>query len=595
LVTSTVPTVAPVAVDLSVDEPCRRWDGRVDGPAYDRIGRRARSSIALKTVAAETGDAEENTMLPRCLVALALVSCSAPTTGSQRASVLTQHNDNARSGANLDERVLTPETVRTGFGFLFALPVDGLIYAQPLYAADVDLGARGSRDVLYVATEADTVYAFDAMRDGPPLWERSLGRASDLHCFPEVQLVPEIGITGTPVIDFQARRLYVVAFTQDDADSCAASNFHQRLHALDLRSGDDVTPPVELSADGPVPFVGRDHLQRSALLLADGVVYTAFASHADRDPYHGWLFANDAGTLATRAVFVDTPSGVAGGIWMSGQGPAADERGAVYLSTGNGTFDGIANLGDSVLELTLSASGFTVVDSFTPANQAALKAADLDLGSMGPLLVPGAPMIGGRERQLVIAGGKEGVLYLLDRDRLGGYDAAVDQVLQKQPVTRREILGSPVWFDDGARRRLFLWPEDASLTAFTLADDPGGSYLKASDSSSVASTLGTPGGFLSLSANGREGAVIWANHPWSPDGSAASAIEKIVPGVLRAFDAKDLSVELWNNRADPAAPAEAVGDFAKFCPPTIANGRVYFAAWRSEAATGSVIVFGRLP
>jgi outer membrane protein assembly factor BamB len=551
---------------------------------------------------------QEDTMSLRCVLAVALLSCRGHPTepvrvkpGSQasvRANVLTHHNDNARSGANLDESVLTPATVRTGFGFLYALPVDGFIYAQPLYVADVDLGPRAHHDLVYVATEANSVYAFDATHDGPPLWQRSLGTPSDLDCFPQTLLVPEIGITSTPVIDLVARRLYVVAFTQDEAGSCDASNFHHRLHALDLASGDDVTPPVELAAAGLVPFVARDHLQRAALLLAGDVVYTAFASHADRDPYHGWLFANDAGTLATRAVFVDTPSGDEGGIWMAGQGPAADELGTVYLSTGNGTFDGVANLGDSVLALTLGGSGFAVVDSFTPGNQAALQAADLDLGSMGPLLVPGKQMLGGRQRHLVVAGGKEGVLYLLDRDRLGSYDAAGDHVLQKLSVTRQEILGSPVWLDDGTRRRLFLWPEETNLTALTLADDPAGNYLKPSDASTVASTLGTPGGFLSLSANGRDGAVIWANHPWSPDGNgAASAVEHIVPGVLRAFDANDLSVELWDNRADPAAPAESVGDFAKFCPPTIANGRVYFAAWRRDdvAAPGVVLVFGRLP
>jgi hypothetical protein len=187
-------------------------------------------------------------------------------------------------------------------------------------------------------------------------------------------------------------------------------------------------------------------------------------------------------------------------------------------------------------------------------------------------------------------------LYLLDRDHLGGYDGKRDHALQELGVTRREILGGPVWLDDGTRQRMFLWPEETNLTALTLGDDAKGSYLKASDVSKVPSTSGTPGGFLSLSANGNQGAIVWATHPWSPDGNGpASAIENIVPGVLRAFDANDLSHELWNNRADAAAPSASVGGFAKFCPPTIANGRVYLAAWRPDAAaTGAVIVFGRL-
>ena len=550
------------------------------------------------------------THLERALIVagLTLAHCaspSAPLTVSEhgvptRVSVLTQHNDNARSGANLAESALTPAAVRARFGFLFALPVDGYIYAQPLYVADLALADGGRRDVLFVATEHDSVYAFDANRAGAPLWQRSLGSAAGLRCFPQALLTPEIGITGTPVIDAATRTMFVVAFTADDAARCDAPNFHQVLYALDLTTGADRVPPVELAAAAPVPFVASDHLQRAALLLAGGALYIAFASHADHDPYHGWVLVQDAATLAPIAAFVDTPTGEEGGIWMSGQGPAVDEEGRVFLSTGNGTFDGDrggANFGDSVLALSLGTDTLAVADSFTPFNQADLQARDLDLGSMGPLVVPGHHQLRGHDRRLLVIGGKEGKLYLLDRDDLGGFSAGGDRVLQTLTLSRNYIMGGPVWFDDGAQERLYVWAADAPLTALTLADASDGRFLRTTASDTVPATTGLPGGLLSLSADGTNGGIVWANHPWSPDDNGdGNAIEKVVPGVLRAFDASDVSVELWNNRADDSAPAESRGDFAKFCPPTVANGKVYFAAWHKGAdAPGSVIVYGLVP
>jgi outer membrane protein assembly factor BamB len=513
-----------------------------------------------------------------------------------RASVLTHHNDNARTGANLQESVLTPDAVRTRLGFLFALPVDGFVYAQPLYVADLALPGGATRDVLYVATEHDSVYAFDANAAGAPLWQRSLGSAATLRCFPQRLLTPEIGITGTPVIDRTSETLYVVAFSADNAVRCDPPNFHHRLYAIDLATGGDKTPPVELATRAPIPFVTSDHLQRAALLLDRGVVYTAFASHADHEPYHGWLLANDAQTLALLAAYVDTPTGTEGGIWMAGEGPSVDENGDLFLSTGNGTFDadrGGRNFGDSVLALSLSSDALVVRDSFTPYNQEDLQERDLDLGSMGPVVIPGTHRVGGRDRRLVVVGGKEGKLYLLDRDALGGFHADGDRALQTLAVTGNYVMGGPVWFADGRRERLFLWPPDASIQALTLGDAASGAYLAPSDRGAGATTTGLPGGFLSLSADGTHGAVLWANHPWAPYESDADAIEHVVEGVLRAYDADDLSVELWNSRADPSAPDESHGAFAKFCPPTVANGKVYFPAWHEGAdAPGSIIVYG---
>jgi outer membrane protein assembly factor BamB len=290
---------------------------------------------------------------------------TAASAGPSRVSVLTQHNDNARTGANLGERELTPDVVRTQLGFLFALPVDGQIYAQPLYVANLDFRPGESHDTLFVATEHDSVYAFDADHPGAPLWQASIGTPAGTDCLHEVLLAPELGITGTPVIDPKTRTLYVVAFTVDDPARCDEANFHQVLWALDLVTGTPRLPPVEIA--DPV-FTARQELQRAALLLADGVLYVAFASHQDRDPYHGWLFAYDAATLTRRATCNTSPTALDGSIWMSGQGPAVDEAGNIYVSTGNGPFDGRDNWGDSLLKLALADDHFVIVDSFTPFN-----------------------------------------------------------------------------------------------------------------------------------------------------------------------------------------------------------------------------------
>jgi outer membrane protein assembly factor BamB len=528
-------------------------------------------------------------------------SCSSPnqtalpsSTHSQRVSVLTHHNDLSRTGANLAEDQLTPDVVRSSFGYLFSLPVDGFIYAQPLYVADLNLGPPvGTRDVLFVSTEHDSVYAFDANGAGTPLWQTSLGSAANLICFNEQILVPEIGITGTPVIDAERHLLYVVAFVQDDPQRCDDANFHQMIHVLDLTTGQDVMAPVEVTQPD---FAPSEHLQRAALALYKGVLYVAFTSHQGIDPYHGWLFAYDASTLTQRAFFVTTPNKSDGGIWMAGQGPAIDADGSVFVSTGNGPFDldvGGPDCADTLLKLKLGGGKLSLKDHFTPFNQAALQAGDLDLGSMGPLLIPGTHPIGGQRKRLVLIGGKEGKLYLLDRDVLGGFHADADRVLQTIPISTSFIYGGSTYFDDGTTARLFVWASEADLDMFELSDSKSGSYLTLTGQSTVPRTMGLPGGFLSLSANGTKDAIVWANHPWSPvpDGDA-NAIVTIVPGVLRAFDARDPSTELWDNRASADSP-DAIGNFAKFCPPTVANGKVYFAEWQDGATPGKVVVFGQ--
>src|SRR6185312_1915856 len=540
-------------------------------------------------------------------VALAAYGCSDETPLSvgttsvpvARVSVLTRHDDNARSGANLRESQLTPAVVRSGaFGPLFTLFVDGFVYAQPLVATNVDVGDGGVHDVVYVATEHDSLYAFDADRGGAPLWQRSFGRSSNLVCFPQKLLTPEIGITGTPVIDPVARTIYLVAYTQDDPASCATGNFHQTLWAVDMASGDPVAPPVEVTASAPIVFDPVQQLQRTALLLSDGVLYFAFASHGGLEPYHGWMFAYDPKTLAQLASFITTTAGRQGGIWMGGEGPSSTGDGDFFFTSGNGTWNGRDNWADSLLRMRLVDGRLTFVDFFTPYNQADLDELDLDLGSTGVLLVPGTHTLAGVDRRLAVIAGKQGNLYLLDRDALGGFHPEGDHVLQTVPITAWNIDGSAVYFDDGIQPRVYIWGASANLDAFALSDSPSGRYLTLDSASRAPFVPGLPGGMLAVSANGTSGGIVWANHPWSPAaGGEANAITQVVPGVLRAFDATDVRVELWNNRADRTAPADSVGDFAKFCPPTIANGKVYYAAWSQKPGEppGRVIVFGIKP
>jgi hypothetical protein len=407
-------------------------------------------------------------------------------------------------------------------------------------------------------------------------------------------LTPEIGITSTPVIDPTTNTLYVVAFTEDDPKSCAVTNFHETLHAIDLVSGKTRLTPVEIAATTPIPFVPTKQHARAALLLSNGVLYTGYASIGGIDPYHGWLFAFDAATLTELGVFVTTPGGRQGGIWMGGEGPSTVDDGNIFVSTGNGEWNGVDRWADSLLKLQLTNTGrFAIVDSFTPHNQADLDRLDLDLGSTGVLLIPGMHTIGGMSKNLAVIAGKQGKMYLLDRDNLGGFNPAGDEVLQTLNITSWNIDGSAVWFDDGLDGRVYIWGANATLSSFILADSSTGNFLTNDTNALVPLIKGLPGGMLSISANGTTGGILWANHPWSPDGSDANAITMVVPGVLRAFDASDVTNELWNNRDDPRMTADSVGDFAKFCPPTIANGKVYFAAWHKGAdAPGSVIVYG---
>ena len=515
------------------------------------------------------------------------------------ASVLTQHNDNGRTGANLQETVLNTSNVNTNqFGLLLARPVDDQVYAQPLVMTNVSIPGKGIHNLVIVATVNDSVYAFDAddLSVAAPYWHTSfLGanarapRNSDMTgaCGGNYQdFSGNIGIVGTPVIDPVTGTIYLVARTLENN-----TTFVQRLHALDVTSGLDLTNPVVISATYPgtgagsvggiVTFDPQRQNQRPGLALVNGVVYVSWSSHCDWGPYHGWVIGYDASTLKQVVVFNDCPNGSNAGIWMSGQAPAADTNGNLYLSTGNGTVDtgGGPNRGESFLKLTRNGAGLNVTSWFTPYNWQVLENGDIDLGSGGLLLIPGT--------SLAFGGGKEGIAYLVNRDNMGGLSGAASDtnVVQSFQVTPNELHGGAVWWDGPGGPYGYIWPAAVNLQQYRFDRAAGKFTLPALAQSPTAAPAGQPGGILTLTANGNAtgSGIIWASHQLTGD-----ANQSVRPGILHAYDASNVAKELWNSQQLPSR--DAVGNFAKFVPPTVANGKVYLATF-----SGQLDVYGLLP
>ncbi len=514
---------------------------------------------------------------------------TAPTT-----PVWTQHYDNARTGAKLDEKVLTPDSITAGaFGLAFTRKVQGQIYAQPLFVSGVAIPGQGTHDVVIVATEHDMIYAFDATDPAldAPLWQRSMGTPMSSHDLDAevngddpngpgyLDLAPEVGVTSTPVIDAALGTIYVVAKTSEPEGTYA-----HRLHALSLTDGSErAGSPVAIDAKGPNGLV-LDHkhgLQRSAVTLDKGVLYFAFAGHADLAPWHGWVLAYDAKTLVQRGVFVTTPTSDGGGIWQAGQGLGVDENANVYFASGNGLYDARTtppSLGDSIVKLHLSGTGLDVLDWFTPHDELDLFNADLDLGSAGMLLVPGT--------SLLVGGGKTGKQYVVDRATMGkkgaSSDSQIPQVFQGVvgDATPPQLFGAPIWWsNDQGAARMFLWGEHAHLTSFRWKD---GAFDPEPEAQSSLASAGQPGGILALSADSdKHGTgVVWALVPAADNDDGASFVRV----TLRAFDAEDVTRELWNS---DTTPGDAVGTLVKFCPPVVAGGRVFAAT-----GDGALRVYG---
>jgi outer membrane protein assembly factor BamB len=505
---------------------------------------------------------------------------------AQRTDVVTYKNDAARTGQNLTESVLTLTNVNpASFGRLRFLATDGKVDAEPLYLSG--LSVQGAmHNVVFVATESDSVYAFDA-DSGALLWQVSVlaagETASDLPPSGCDQVTPTIGITATPVIDRSAGPhgiIYIVAMSK----TTALSSYHQRLHALDVTTGAEaLNGPVDIVATYPVlggttTFDPAQYEERAALLLSRGVIYTSWTSHCDGVPYSGWVIAYSQSTLARTAVLNVAPnSGGAGpAIWMSGGGPAADSTGNVYLLTANGVFEtaldsnGFPNQGDygnSFLKLSTAGGALTVADYFTMYNEVSESGADQDLGSGGILLLPDLTDSGGAVRHLAVGAGKDGNLYVVSRDSLGKFSSSVNNIWQQlSGVLGGGIFATPAYFN-GA---LYYGPVGAALTAFTVKN----AQLSSAPSSITANTFTYPGTSPAVSANGSSDGIVWAH-------------ENSAPAVLHAYDASNLGHELYNS-SQASGGRDQFGAGNKFITPMIADGKVFVGT------QGGVAVFGLL-
>jgi hypothetical protein len=494
---------------------------------------------------------------------------------SAQVDVLTQHNNNSRTGANLRETVLTPASVNaTQFGMLFKRVVDDQLYTQPLVVTGVAVGG-GMRDLVYVTTVNNSVYAFDANDAGAPLpvWHVNFGMPADVHStdFGCLDMNGQMGIVGTPLIDKARGVLYVVALTRAGAQTGPRTGFIQRLHELDLATGADLPEsPVVISAPDFNPLMQN---QRPALMLANGMVYVGYSSHCDKEPYHGFLMAYDAKTLAQVSALNTSPTGSEASIWQSGQGPAADEEGNVYVVTGNGSWDGVSNFSESFLKLT---PHLKLLDWFTPTNHFALDARDIDLDSSGATLIPGT--------HLVVGGGKEGVLYTLDTQNLG--HLGDQHAVQHFQATVSHLHSIVYWQSAKDGNLLYMWGQLDKAKVYKFAGDKLGEMPFMTGD---ITNQGHPGAMLSLSANGNKDGILWAAIHATGDSWHESR-----PGILHAYDADDIRHELWNSLQIPKR--DDCGEYSKMAPPTVVNGRVYLASFGTEnVGTGQFCVYGLLP
>jgi hypothetical protein len=542
-----------------------------------------------------------NRLLPLALLLLATCRNSeAPTTGNtggnppptQSVSVLTQHNDNNRTGWNDQEAALTTANVNPQrFGLLFSLPVDDQVYAQPLVAAHVPINGN-YRNVVVVATVNNSLYAFDG-DNGTLYWQKNYtvsgmrppqrfdmtGACSGTY----QDFSFNIGIVGTPVIDPGTGRIYFVA------RSTNGTAFVQHLHAVNIVDGSEaIGSPKQISAtydgtgdgsvNGAITFDAQRQNQRQGLTLINGTVYVTFSSHCDWGPYHGWILGYDAASLNPKIVYNDTPNGSAGGLWESGMGMAAESPENLYVVTGNGTVGDAGdptnpiNRGSSALKLTPSAASLRVASYFTPYNYQALNDQDLDYGGMGALLIPNT--------NLFVTGGKDGNLYVLDRNDMGGYSSSSNQVRQLIPLGSNDVNMhcQGAYYKGNPGEFFYVWSENDALRAIPVNSAAGLLNSSGQVKSTVPGPTGQSGAILSVSSNGDKAgtAILWASYAANGD-----AEHDVRPGILRAFDANNVSKELWNNLQNPS---DAAGNYAKFAAPTVANGHVYLPTFSNRVA-----------
>jgi outer membrane protein assembly factor BamB len=500
-----------------------------------------------------------------------------PPTPAQPTSVTTYKYDISRSGQNLTESVLTVSNVNsTSFGLLRILTADGKVDAQPLYLSGLSVQGA-SHNVVYVATENDSVYAFDA-DSGTVLWHVSVLETGETPSDPGGcgQITPTIGVTATPVIDPDAGphgTLFVVAMSKD-----ASGNHFQRLHALDVTSGAELlNGPVTISATFPVmggtmTFDAQQYAERAALLLSQGSLYLSFTSHCDTPPYSGWVMAYSEKTLTQTAVFNAAPNSGGGGpaIWMAGGGPAADAAGNVYLLTANGAFEttldanGFPNEGDYGNSfLKLDGATLAVVDYFTMFNEVTESATDTDLGSGGIMLLPDLTDAGGNTQYLAVGAGKDQNLYVVNREALGKFNPSADNNWQNVSGNLPGgIWSTPAYYNN----TVYYGPVGSAIAAFTIKD------AKLTLSGNTAVTFPYPGTAPVVSANGQSDAILWAH-------------ENSSPAVLHAFDATDLTHELYNS-SQASGGRDQFGPGNKFINPVVADGKVFVGTQTGVAVFG---------
>lgn len=504
------------------------------------------------------------------------VSAATPPSMGAATDITTYKYNVSRTGLNSAETVLNLGNVNsTKFGLLRQLAVDGKVDAQPLYLSNLSV-AGATHNVVYVATEHGSVWAFDA-DTGSKLWQVSLLKSGESPgnngCS---QITPEIGVTSTPVIDRTAGIIYAVAMSKD-----ASANYHQRLHALDITTGAEMLGgPTDITASysgtgTPITFNPAQHAERAGLLLAGGTIYTTWTSHCDVAPYSGWVIAFSALTLLRGPVLnvaADSQNGPS--IWMSGGGPAADSSGNVFLITANGDFDttmdanGFPNHGDfgnSFLKISPASAGLAVIDYFAQHDTVARSSQDADLGSGGGLLLPDMTDSTGKTRHLMVGAGKDTNIYLVDRDSMGKFNSSTNNIVQTlSGALPGGVWSTPAYFNN----TLYFGDVSGTLKAFAIT----AATITATPSSQSPTSFTYPGTAASVSADGTANGIVWAH-------------ENTSPGVLHAFDASNLSHELYNsNQAANAKDQFGAGN--KYITPVVADGKVFLGT------TNSVAVFG---
>ncbi|MGD0412911.1 MAG: chitobiase/beta-hexosaminidase C-terminal domain-containing protein [Verrucomicrobiota bacterium] len=500
--------------------------------------------------------------------------------------VYTYHYDNTRDGANTNEAILTPANVNTNsFGKLFTYTVDGYVYAQALIATNITIPGKGAHNVLYVATENDTIYAFDADNDVPtPYWTHSfLNPSAGVVIVPsgvtQGNVVPQVGITATPVIDPATQTIYVEVMTQETSGT--TTNYVHRLHALDITTGLERTnfnSPVLIAAtnypgrgyngtnnnNGIVIWNPLHALCRPALLLANGMVYLCYSSFGDKPPFYGWVFGYDALTLAQTGVFNTSPNAGWGGIWMTGNGAVADTNGNIYVNTGNGPFDantGGLDYGDSILKLN-GTNGLKLEDYFTPFYQATLDSQDLDISAAGMVLLP--PVNGANQ---LLSGSKSGPLYLLNCANMGRYNPTSDsQIVQEVTNAVKGQWSSAAYFNGMlyfVGCNVYGGGSDV-IKQFSIS----GGTIKTNPVAEGSYAYNYPGATPAVSANGTSNAIVWTveSAAWSSSG----------PAVLHAYNATNVAQELYNSSQFPSRDNPGVA--VLFTLPAVANGKVYVGA-----------------